>query len=147
MNRDDFAALRDLPDKKITCDIRFIAKRNLVPLFIAEDLKIENSIRQDVRLTIHYNPVVGSKTFNVHIRGIGPICRLDIDGPPHRPCGRAHKHSLQTEGCPDRNLPDAVQDRPDLLGISLKDAFDKFCGMARIEHVGNFEPPNEEIPQ
>jgi hypothetical protein len=80
---------------------------------------------------------------NVHVPGIGPICRLDVDGPAHRPCGRSHKHSLQTEGCPDRNLPDGVIDRPDLAGKSLQEVFGQFCEMAQIRHTGTFEVPTE----
>lgn len=143
MNRADFEKLRDLPNKIIVDDIRFSSKRQFSPLLIAEDLKIDNSLGHEARLTIQFNPEIGSKTFNVHIRGIGPICRLDVDGPPHRPCGRTHKHSLQTELCPDRNLPTQVIDRPDLSGLSLTEAFSQFCAMAQIQHTGIFETPSE----
>jgi hypothetical protein len=82
---------------------------------------------------------VGSKTFNVHVVGVGPICRVDVDGPAHRPAGRSHKRALRSERCPDRNLPDQVHDRPDLSGKNLVELFEIFCQMAHIEHVGTFE--------
>jgi hypothetical protein len=141
LNRHDFESLRDLPGKTIRADIRFAQKRQTSPLLVIEDLKIENSLDLDVRLSIHFNPEVGSKTINVHRPGVGPICRLDVDGAPHRPAGRSHKHSLQSERCPDRNLPDGVIDRPDLAGQSLQDVFRAFCQMSQINYQGTFEDP------
>lgn len=94
-----------------------------------------------LRLNINFNPEVGSKTFNVTAAGVGPICRLDVDGPAHRPVGRSHKHSLQTDRCPERNLPDNVDDRADLAGKTLSELFAIFCEMADITHEGTFFPP------
>jgi hypothetical protein len=141
VDRTGFEALRDLPHKRIEQDIAFTQRRPTAPLLIAEDLRIANTANVDLRLSIMHNPDVGSTTFNVHVPGTGPICRLDVDGPPHRPCGRSHKHSLQTERCPDRNLPDAVADRPDLSGKSVTELFAEFCQMASITHAGRFEAP------
>ena len=83
---------------------------------------------------------MGSKTFNVVFIGLGPICRLDVDGTAHRPAGRSHKHALATPRCPDQNLRQ-VTDRPDLSGSSLRAVFEAFCAMAQIEHLGAFEEP------
>jgi hypothetical protein len=88
---------------------------------------------------------VGSKTINVHVPGLGPICRLDVDGPAHRPAGRSHKHSLQNERCPDRNLPDGVIDRPDLAGSTLRQVFTEFCRIADIKHLGQLDTPDEAL--
>ncbi len=143
MNRQDFEALRDIPGKVIKGDIRLVSRQATIPALIAENIAIENGHAVDLRLSIMFNPKVGSKTFNVHIPGTGPICRLDIDGPAHRPAGRSHKHSLQSDRCPDRNLPDAVADRPDLSGKGLKELFDEFCQMARITHAGQLVLPKE----
>ena len=66
---------------------------------VADNIEIQNSLGASLKLNISYNPEVGSKTFNVTASGVGPICRLDVDGPAHRPVGRSHKHSLQTERC------------------------------------------------
>lgn len=141
MDRTGFEALRDLPDKRIEQNISFTQRRPTAPLLIAEDVRIASSANVDLRLSIMHNPDVGSTTFNVHVPGTGPICRLDIDGPPHRPCGRSHKHSLKTERCPDRNLPEGVVDRPDLSGKPVAELFQEFCRMAAITHVGTFEAP------
>lgn len=144
MDRTTFEALRDLPNKVIRGDVRFSQRRPTAPLWVVDNLRIENDPGIDARLNITYNPEVGSKTFNVHVVGTGPICRLDVDGPPHRPAGRTHKHSLHAERCPDLNLPLHVLDRPDLAGWPLSDLFATFCNMANVRHEGHFEPPPTE---
>lgn len=143
MNRAEFEALRDIKDNIIQSDIRFAKSKATSPLLIAEGIRIMNALGTDVRLSIHYNPRIGSKTFNVHVPGLGPICRLDVDGPPHKPAGRCHKHSLQTEQRAGRNLPDGVIDRPDLSGRTVQELFEAFCQMANITHNGTLEAPDE----
>ena len=142
MNRTQFEAIRDLPGKVIKADIRFSRRQATAPALTAEGIAIDNEADVDLRLNITFNPEVGSKSFNVHVPGLGPICRVDVDGPAHRPAGRSHKHSVQNERCPDRNLPDGVADRPELAGKSVREVFDIFCGMAQISHEGAFEPPS-----
>lgn len=93
-----------------------------------------------LRLNIAFNPESGAKTINVSVQGIGAICRLDVDGPAHRPAGRSHKHSLQTPRCPARNLGQNVTDRPELSGKAISELFMIFCELAKIEHRGAFEP-------
>ena len=141
MDRGTFEAVRDIPGKLIRVDIRLVARRQTQPALVAENIVIENSTGVALRLNINFNPEVGSKTFNVIAAGVGPICRLDVDGPAHRPAGRSHKHALQTDRCPERNLPDHVTDRPDLAGKSVTDLFAMFCQMADITHAGTFFPP------
>ena len=141
MDRTAFEALRDLPDKVIAADIKFARRQALAPVLVAEGIRIENSAGVDLVLTIQFNPTVGAKTVNVHVPGVGPICRLDVDGPAHRPAGRSHKHAVRSERCPDRNLPEAVTDRPELAGKSPREVFDEFCRMAKILHTGAFEDP------
>ncbi|MFC7331954.1 hypothetical protein [Rhodocista pekingensis] len=77
------------------------------------------------------------------VTGIGPICRLEVDGRPHKPAGRSHKHALHTPDCPRENLKRGVIDRGDLNGQSLKAVFDAFCRMAHIIHVGELIVPPE----
>ena len=144
MDRTEFEALRDLPGKEIKQDIRFRKPVTLRPNVIADDVDIVNAAGVELRLTIHYNPERGSKTFNVHVPGVGPICRLDVDGPPHRPAGETHKHSCQ--GPADPNLRDGVVDRPDLSGASLPDLFKAFCQMAQITFTGTLEQVKDEEP-
>lgn len=100
-------------------------------------------VPSQVKVLISYNEISDAKTLNVYSPQVGPICRLDLDGPAHRPAGRTHKHSLQDERCPDRNLPDGVIDRPDLSGSTLRRAFQELCRMANIVHNGAFEAPDE----
>jgi len=140
MNREDFEELRDLPGKLITDDIRFTAKRAASPLLIAE-VAIKNDRNMDARLSITYNPEIGATTFNVSTP-IGPICRLDVGGHNHRESGRSHKHSLQTDRCPDRNLPDNVLDFSHVSHLAFRDLFDYFLNMAKIQHTGTLTPPD-----
>lgn len=145
MDRTTFEALRDLPGKVISGDIRFARRAVLAPLLVAEGIRIDNTDGVELVLTVSYNERVGSKTINVHVPGLGPICRLDVDGPAHRPAGRSHKHSLQKERCPDRNLPDGVIDRPDLAGSTLRQVFTEFCRIADIKHLGQLDTPDEAL--
>jgi hypothetical protein len=142
MDRAAFEGVRNIPGKVIRGEIRLVARRQTHPALVAENIVIQNDSGVALKLNISYNPEVGSKTFNVTAAGIGPICRLDVDGPAHRPAGRSHKHSLQTDRCPDRNLPDGVDDRPDLAGKTVIDLFKIFCTMADITHDGTFFPPS-----
>jgi len=141
MNRGEFERIRDWPGKVIRHDIVFAPKRSLAPLLVAE-VEVENTLDARMTLTIHFNPEVGSKSFNVRVEKIGPICRLDLDGPPHRPLGRSHKHSLREESCPKLNLPSA-DDASEYQGLSLREAFAKFCDRARIKHEGSIEPVDD----
>jgi hypothetical protein len=142
MDRSDFERLRDLPGKVIRADIKF-GQRKQAPGFFADGIEVENSSGISLKLNVRFDPEIGSKTVNVVAMGVGPICRLDVDGPPHRPAGRSHKHSLQTLRCPERNLPDKVIDRPDLAGKTIKEIFEVFCEMAQITHEGTFTVPSE----
>lgn len=144
LNREEFERLRDLPDKRITKDIRLTLRRPTAPALIADDITIENGAGVELRLTIHHNPEVGSTTFNVDMPGTGPICRLDVDGPRHEPCGRSHKHSLQNPRSPERNLRDNVEDRPDLSGKPVRALFATFCELALIVHDANFSMPDRD---
>lgn len=146
MNRNEFEALRDLPGKVIRGDIKFSRKQALAPLLVAEDLVIDNSTGLELRMSVHANPGTGAKTVNVHVPGVGPICRLDVDSTVHGTAGRNHKHSLQTPRCPDRNLPDGVVTRPDLAGQSPREVFDAFCAMSQITHEGVFHNPDMTWP-
>lgn len=143
MNRTEFEALRDIAGKEIRVDIRFSRRQATAPALVAEGIPIVNTDGVELRLNITFNPEIGSKTFNVHAGGVGPICRMDVDGPAHRPAGRSHKHALIDERCPDRNLPECVVNRPDLAGKTLRELFDVFCKLGHISHTGQFETPDE----
>ncbi|MGE3850565.1 MAG: hypothetical protein AB7K09_02385 [Planctomycetota bacterium] len=145
MNRTEFEALRDLPNKHVRADdIRFLRSEQHRPFFRAEGIVIENDMDVDARMTLTFNPETDSFTINVHVKEAGgAICRLDVNSTPHRPAGRTHKHSLQTERCPQRNIPDGVVDRPDLQALAPEEAFAEFCSMANITVVGEFRIPAE----
>lgn len=142
MDRPEFEALRDLPGKVIRQDIKFSRRDALRPALSAEGISIENASGVELSLTITWNPEHNGKTFNVHAKGVGAICRLDVDSTPHRPCGRSHKHSLRTPQCPQRNLRREVVDRSDLAGQSLAQVFAGFCAMANITYEGEFVAPD-----
>lgn len=143
MNPTEFETIRDIPGKRIKRDVRFSKRKSHLLALTLDNVPIGNDAVADRRLNITYNPETGSKTFNVQVSGVGPICRLDIDGPEHKHVGRSHKHALHTERCPDRNLPREVQGRSDLDGMSMRDLFGEFCTLADIEHEGSFEAPDE----
>jgi len=146
MIRSEFEQLRDMPDKQIRESIRFKRSRNTSPLLRAEDVVIENSAGVELLLDISWNPIRGSKSFNVTLTGVGPICRLDVDGPPHAPMGPTHKHALQGADCPDTNLPLGVVDIALAEGQSLRRLFQSFCEMSNIVFSGTFFAPDEDDP-
>jgi hypothetical protein len=146
MDRAGFEALRDVAGKVIRADIVLTPRRQTSPSLVAENIEIENALDIPLRLNISFNPEVGSKSFNVVAAtdtGTGAICRLDVDGPAHRPAGRCHKHSLQAERCiePSQNLRTNVQDMPHLTGMSIRELFGHFCTMAQINFSGTFTEP------
>lgn len=136
MERADFEKIRDLAGKVIEGDIRLRPRRETTPVLVASQIEIQNSANVQLLMNISYNPETNAKTVNVVIRGQGPICRLDVDGNNHKDQGRSHKHSLQSEKCPDRNLPDGVVSRKELAGLTIDKVFAIFCKQAKIEHSG-----------
>ena len=48
MNRQEFEQLRDLPGKRITADIEFIANKATSPNLTFERIKVENELGLDV---------------------------------------------------------------------------------------------------
>lgn len=132
MDRNEFEHLRDLPDKAINGPIVLKVKPGHAPELYATDIVIQNSAEADLLMDVSFNPETDKKTVNVRERGVGPICRLDVDGPPHRPAGGCHKHSLQKPDCPKNNLPLEVGDRTDLSGKSIQEVLDEMCKLGSI---------------
>lgn len=137
MDRSEFERLRDLPNKSINGDIVLQRNRDDAPHLTAI-VDIENSAGVEAKLKILYNEETDAKTFNVWIVGNGPICRLDVDARPHKPCGRNHKHSLKQPDCSHSsvNLSRDVVDRPDLGGKTIEEVFTIFCSQSNITHNG-----------
>ena len=144
MTREEFEALRSLPNKRIQRDIKFSRKQGTSPAFTADDIPIENSLGLDARLYLGYNPENGYKKINVAVKSAGgAICRLEVDGPTHPGVGRDHKHSLLRETCPARGMQADVVARPELAGKGPEEVFRIFCEDAKIEFDKAFVLPQE----
>jgi hypothetical protein len=139
VTRPEFENLRDLPDKTIVEDIQFGATGETSPVLVFENVRVRNSLGLDLRLNGKYNPLVPSLVFNFRILDVGPICRLCINGTMHSGT-RTHKHSLESEEDPRRNLPIVVP-RPDLQNLTPSQIWDRLCAEAKINHVGQFVVP------
>jgi hypothetical protein len=142
MNRNEFEALRNLPDKRIAGDIRIESKQATSPNLTFEDVVLENSLNYDVVLNGTYKPDIPSVTFNFVLRGVGPICRLCVNGPIHPGAGRTHKHDLRQDSDPRNNLPIAVA-RTELDGSSAREIWEDLMRQAKIEHTSTFHDPDQ----
>jgi hypothetical protein len=140
MNRKEFEALRDLPDKKVVVDIAFTRKNSTTLVF--QDVAVSNSLGFDLVLNGSFKPDIPAVKYNFCIKGVGPICRVDVNGSIHGSEGRTHKHDLRSESCPRNNLPHA-QRRSEFENLTAKQVWTKICLMANIQHTGRFEEPEE----
>ncbi len=140
MNRQEFESLRDLPNKTIEGDIVFTQPRDAALVFTAAKIPIISTVSVKAYLDIRYINVTDYCCFNVTIEGTGQVCRLEHNAKNHGKAGRDHKHSLQTEQCPMRDLPHA-QDFAGLEGKTPKEVFKIFCKAANINHRGTFHEP------
>jgi len=140
MNRREFEQLRDLPDKRVSADIVWTAPRDGKPNLIFEQVELENSLGLDVVIIGTFKPDIPSVTFNFVLRGVGPICRVDVNGTIHGDAGRTHKHDLRRETDPRNSVPTAVA-RADLEGKSARGVWNDLCERAKIEHAGTFSDP------
>jgi hypothetical protein len=136
MDRASFERLRNLGGKTIQGDIVLRPKKDRAGVYAMENIIINNAIGTDTRLKVEWLEQTDAKCINVHIKGTGPICRLEVDATPHAPCGRSHKHSLQKPTCPENNLNLGMYDRDDLSGKSIQEVFTDFCTSAHITHNG-----------
>jgi len=127
--------------KKIAKGIAFTTKPNHESYLTSGRLPVVCGLAIDCYLEIQINLDSNAKSFTLVSKGEGPICRLCVDGDPHYPCGRSHKHRLSTPECPKQNLPNDVEDLPHLAGKGIHELFESFCKMTRICHAGSFAPP------
>jgi hypothetical protein len=141
MDRAEFEKLRDLPGKSIEGDIALSPPMAGAAYLESEKIPILNSEDVPAFVVVRWNPQTDSKTVNVAVRGVGPICRLDVDGRIHEPAGRHHKHSLRSAACPEENLKRDLQRRDDLAGATIQQVFAEFCRIAGVEHVGTLKVP------
>lgn len=136
MDRTEFEALRDLPAKMIEGDVRLAVNPRTDPVLTADDIPIVNAANVELILNATYLPRRKALKINVHARGLGPICRLEVNGQEHPGATRTHKHALKTPRCPAQNLHTDVKARPELRGKSLRDVWRIFCDQASITHRG-----------
>ena len=139
MDRAEFERLRDLPGKTIEGDILLSRIATRGPYLESEKTLIVNSHEVEAFAIVRWNKETDSKTVNVFVSGVGPICRLDVDGRVHAPAGRHHKHSLRTPSCPEGNLGRDIQPRDDLAGRTIQQVFTEFCRIAGIIHRGTLK--------
>ncbi len=138
MNRTEFERLRDLPDKEINQDVIFQYKNPTTMRFT--EVQIINSLGIDLVVNGSFLPDIPAVKYNICIRGMGPICRVEVNSTKHRDVGRTHKHSLQKESCSRKNLPHADA-RPDLEDKSAREVWEILCQQAKINHTGSFIDP------
>ncbi len=140
MNRSDFEILRGLDGKYIDDDIEFRASPETGPNLSFDKIVIYNRIGYKIFLNGTYSPRIKKITYNFVLKGLGPICRVDVNGTFHKDKGRTHKHEVINEGDPQRNLPEAIA-RPDLEGKTPREVWKIICKEAKIEHRGEFKEP------
>lgn len=142
MNRQEFEEVRNNPNKTIAQDIAFRPKVRGAKTLEFRDVAILTPDFPGLNLILNgnYNPTLNKVTFNVQVKGAGPVCRIDVNGTNHGDAGRTHKHSLQRpEDCqPPNNIPYAVP-RPELEGLTPEQVFDAFCQQANIKFTGQFQ--------
>lgn len=129
--------MRALPGKYVEGDITL--KKDARSYLESEKVPIVNSADVEATALIRWNPETDSKTVNIVVVGLGPICRLDVDGAVHAPAGRHHKHSLMQSDCPEANLKRGIERRDDLAGADIGTVWKEFCRMAAIEHKGQLK--------
>lgn len=137
MNRAEFDALRQLAGKTIAVPITLSASRNHEKSMVALDIPVENSMGVELILDVTFKPEVPALTFNFSVKGVGPICRVDINGTIHGNAGRTHKHELQNETDPRNNLPFALA-RAELMAMPANNAWTWVCQQANINHTSTF---------
>lgn len=140
MTPQEFQQLRDLPGKLVLADIEFKSGKDLRPNLTFDQVAIINDLGWEVFINGTFKPDLPAVTFNVTLRGVGAICRIDVNGTIHKTAGRTHKHDLRREEDPRNNLPTAVA-RPDLAGKSAREVWEDFCQRANIQHTGKFIDP------
>jgi hypothetical protein len=140
MNQQEFQTLRDMPGKKISGDILFLKTNSSGPNLVFDGVLVQNTEAFEIVLNGIFKPNIPSLTFNFVLRGVGPICRLDVNGTIHDFVGRTHKHELIRESDPRKNLPTAFKREDiDSANLNVKDVWTQLCAQAKIEHDGEIK--------
>lgn len=109
---------------------------------VFENAALKNPFDYDIVLNGSFNKKTGALKFNFLMRGVGPICRVEVNGAIHGDAGRTHKHDIRKDSDPRMDLPHA-EARPDLIGKTPKEVWEDLCKRAKIEHTGNFVDPSD----
>lgn len=140
MTKQEFEILRNLPNKTIESDIIWQEEKGMGPNLIFKGIEVINSIGILILVNGTYKPRLPSVTFNFVVNPIGPICRIDVNGSPHKDAGRTHKHELQEPDDSKKNLPYAIT-RLDLNDKTPYQVWRILCKQANIIHKGKFVEP------
>jgi hypothetical protein len=140
MNKNEFEVLRNLKDKFIEDDIEFQNVRGMGQNLTFEKIPVENSMGYKILLNGEYSPRLKKIKYNFVLSGIGPICRIEVNGQCHKDKCRNHKHELIKESDPERNLPNAYP-RPDLENKTPSELWEIVCKEAKIQHRGRLKVP------
>lgn len=100
MDRNEFDALRNLRGKAIDGDVKFRADSRGSQVMRVKRIEVQNAIGWPVSIDAHYDPRFPKFVLNFSIDGIGPICRVCVNGTEHKDVGRFHKHELREESDP-----------------------------------------------
>jgi len=144
VDRREFQQLRNALDKEIDVDIEFVKDKNLDQnVVVFEGASLRNSFGFEIVVNGWYNHKTRHTKYNFVLQGVGPICRVEVNGPVHGDAGRTHKHELQTESDPRRDLPNAIP-RLDLVDCGPRELWEDLCKRAHIDHTGRFVDPTGE---
>jgi len=144
MDRNEFEHIRDLHGKRIDVDIRFEQNTSISAVQTFKNVPIWNEPGHPLFINGLYNPKHKTVVYNIRVDGLGPICRVCVNGVEHGNAGRTHKHSFVTEECARTdNLGSDVVVRNDLEGKTAREVFRDFCARAHIKHAGTFYDPQD----
>lgn len=135
MTPDEFVQLGTMDDKTISAHTEFVRKKPLVQDFLCFDRTgADKAFGLEVLLNGSHDRRTGETTFNFVMQGVGPVCRVDVNGNEQGNAGSTHKRELQKESCPRQNLRYA-EARPDFADKTPREIWERLCRQAKIEHM------------
>lgn len=140
MNRVEFEQLRALPGKILREDLVLRLDPRNGKTLRAKDVRVENEIGWGISVDFHYDPRFPKFVINFSADGVGPICRLCVNGTQHKDTGRYHKHELKMLRDPALNLPFALR-VDNLHDKTPSEVWKWLCREANIDHQGVFHDP------
>lgn len=141
MDRNEFEAIRNTRGKIIEVDVKFVQADKIGNVFKAKDIELKNNLGKRITLDGTYDKRMPKLIFNFSVDGVGPVCRLCVNGTEHLNSGRTHQHELMNEQDPINNLPAAIP-YPKLENADPKAIWRWLCQAANITHTGVFHDPS-----